>query len=88
MTDLIEKAIDGWQDEKKREATGKVEGHSVRVEKKEYETGQRGPTAWKVAVYVGGGDGPLPTEKNGELSANEAQSQFDDLVNNYNLIEV
>jgi len=86
MKDLIERAIDGWQDKEEREASGTVDGHEVRVEKKEYEIEQRGPTAWKVAVYVDG-DGPLATEQNKDLNATEAQTQFEDLVEDHNLTE-
>lgn len=86
MKDLIERAIDGWQDEEERTATGRVNGHDIRVEKKEYEVEQRGPKAWKVAVYVDG-DGPLATEQNKDLSATEAQTQFEDLVDDHNLTE-
>jgi hypothetical protein len=86
MKDLIEKAINGWQDEEEREASGIVGEHYIRVEKKEYEIEQRGPTAWKVAVYVDD-DGPLATEQNKELNATEAQTQFEDLVEDHDLTE-
>lgn len=84
MSDLIERAIEGWQDETERTATGTVEGHEVRVEKKEYQVEQRGPTAWKVAVYVDE-DGPVATEQTKELNANEAQKIFDNLVTTHDL---
>jgi len=45
MRDLVTEAIDGWGAETERTATGRVSGHDIRVEKKEYEIEQRGPTA-------------------------------------------
>lgn len=84
MKDLIETAIDDWQDETERTATGRVNGHDIRVEKAEYEIEQRGPTAWKVAVYVDN-DGPLPTEQTKELDANEAQKVFNNLISKHSL---
>jgi hypothetical protein len=86
MKDLIEKAIDGWQDETERTAKGTVDGHDIRVLKREYKIEQRGPKAWKVAVYVDD-DGPVATEQNKDLSATEAQEQFEDLVEDHNLTE-
>jgi hypothetical protein len=44
MTDIIQEAVEGWADETERTATGEVQGHSVRLEKKEYEVEQLGPT--------------------------------------------
>lgn len=84
MRDLVTEAIDGWSDETERTATGRVSGHDIRVEKKEYEIEQRGPTAWKVAVYVDG-DGPLATEEEKNLKANEAQKVFDNIVTKHSL---
>jgi len=84
MTDLITQAIDGWKDETEREATGRVSGHDVRIVKEEYQIEQRGPTAWRVAVYIDG-DEPLPTEAEKNLEANEAQKVFDNLITKHEL---
>lgn len=84
MSDLIERALDGWQDEEEREVSGTVDGHDIRLVKKEYKAKQRGPTHWKVAVYVKD-DGPTATEKVKELTASEAQEMFEELVEKHNL---
>lgn len=86
MTDLIEEAVEGWQDTTEREATGSVGGHDIRLVKREYEEMQRGPTAWKVEVFVDG-ESPLATAKNKDLTAAEAQVEFEQLVEKHNLQE-
>ena len=83
MTDIIQEAVEGWKDETERTATGEVQGHSVRLEKKEYEVEQRGPTAWKVAVYLNGEDFRTTDKK--DLDAGEAQQLFTELVSRYDL---
>lgn len=87
MSDLIKEAIDGWKDETEREATGTVEGHDIKLVKREYEMNQRGPTAWEVGVFVDD-DGPLATNRKKKLEADEAQRLFDRLVETHNLTEV
>lgn len=86
MTDIIEQAVSEWEDETEREAFGEVQDKIVRLVKTEYEIEQRGPTAWKVAVYVDD-DSPLSTKSVKELSANEAQAKFEELVEKHNLQE-
>lgn len=86
MADLIEEAVDGWQDTTEREATGSVGGHDIRLVKDEYQKEQRGPTAWRVEVYVDD-DGPLATTSNKDLSASKAQRQFEQLVDEHNLTQ-
>ena len=85
MTDIVQEAVEGWADEKERTATGEVQGHSVRLEKKEYEVEQLGPTAWKVAVYLN--DDSFRTTDKKDLEAGEAQQLFTELVNRYDLKE-
>lgn len=85
MTDIIEKAVDGWGDDTERTATGSFAGHAIKLVKEEYEIEQLGPTAWRLAVYVE--DDTLPTEKQKELEASEAQEEFDRLVEMYDLTE-
>jgi len=85
MTDIIEKALDDWQDEQEREATGTIDGHNVTLKKKEYEVEQLGPTAWKIAVYIDQNDYPAEQSKN--LEANEAQEEFMSLVSKHDLDE-
>jgi len=84
MGDLIERAIDGWQDEKERTATGRVQGHDVLLEKEEYTSEQRGPKSWKVSVYIDN-DGPLPNEYETCENADDAQEKFEALVEAYGL---
>lgn len=86
MSDIIKEALDEWSDEKEREAVGNVEGHRVRLVKEEYQMQQRGPTSWKVGVYIDG-NGPLAEKQEKEMEPNEAQDLFDELVERYSLTE-
>jgi len=85
MSDLIEKAVDGWQDTRERTATGSVGGHEVCLKKETYQKEQRGPTTWRVAVYLE--DATLPTESKKDIDASVAQRHFEQLVANHNLTE-
>lgn len=85
MTDIIRKAIESSTVEKQRTAEGMVEGNSVVLKKEQYEVGQRGPTAWRIAVYVEGDR--FATEKEGDLDAQEAEDKFQSLKKEYTLHE-
>jgi Ni/Co efflux regulator RcnB len=83
MTDLIEKALEEWQDENERTAYGVIDGHEVRLRKEKYKPGQLKPEMWRVAVYVEGED--YASKRNQNLEASTAQKEFEKFVDKYNL---
>jgi hypothetical protein len=82
MSDLITKAIEDDTYEQEREASGVVDGTQVTIRKKSYTTkAQR--EFWKVSVYLHGND--WASEQETQLSAEEAEERFNELVDKHSL---
>lgn len=83
MRDIVDEAIENTQDEAEREATGVIDGHDVTLKKETYQMEQRGPTSWRVAVYIGGE--VVPSEKEQKMSADGAEALYQELRERHDL---
>lgn len=81
--DIVDEAIENTQDETEREATGKINGHSVTLKKETYQMEQRGPTSWRVAVYID--HEAVPTAKEKDMSADGAEAFYQELRERHDL---
>lgn len=85
MGDLIVDALSKWSDDTERSASGEVNGHTVTIKKVSYKKNVHGETGWKIKVFVNNED--YRSAEKAQLSADEAQEEFEKHVTRHGLNE-